>query len=302
MSTQTIGFIGLGNMGLPMASNLAAAGHNVLGFDPALLTSQQPDNSNLSIEKLHLKNSLSEAVNDCDIVLLMLPNGHVVLDVLQQIIDARAHPKAIVDCSTIDIEHARQAHVLAQEAGLEFMDAPVSGGIAGAAAGTLTTMIGGNAELLKTLKPVLQPMFKTFVHCGNAGAGQAAKICNNMLLATAMIGTAETFNLGEKLGLAPEILFNVLSTSTGSCWPVNSYCPVPGVGPVSPADNNYQPGFSAHMMLKDMNLTQSAAQSVAQATPLGAKALALYDDYVNDGGGDNDFSGIIRYIEKLGRE
>lgn len=296
MTAKNITFIGLGNMGLPMATNLANAGHNVNGLDPQITTNDPslPDN-------LKLCSTLEEAVSETDLVITMLPNGGVVLSVLQAIIDAGAKPSVMLDCSTIDINDARKAHKLAASAGIGFLDAPVSGGITGAAAGTLTTMIGGNEAIFETIKACLEPMFKTFIYCGDGGAGQAAKICNNMLLATSMIGAGETFNLGRKLGLDPQTLYNVLSTSTGSCWSVNSYCPVPGVGPNSPSDNDYKPGFAVQMMVKDMNLTQAAAESVAQATPLGAHALSLYEDYANSGGNAEDFSGIIRYLDTLDR-
>ena len=298
MTTQkNIAFIGLGNMGLPMAINLAKAGELVRGFDP-----QVTDSSAEHPEALTVCSSLDEALMNSDLVITMLPNGHIVLGVLDAIIKLGAKPKVFLDCSTIDINHARQAHKHANDAGINYMDAPVSGGISGAAAGTLTTMIGGDENVLSALKPRIEPMFKTFIHCGPGGSGQAAKICNNMLLATTMIGTGETFNLGRKLGLAPDTLFNVLSTSTGSCWSVNSYCPVPEVGPSSPADNDYKPGFSVAMMLKDLHLTQAAADSADQATPLGAHALELYQDYANSGATEEDFSGIIRYIAKLNRD
>lgn len=297
MTSNCITFIGLGNMGLPMAMNLANTGHSVKGFDPQLNTKDQtlPDG-------LTLSTTLADALSDSDLVITMLPNGGVVLDVLKAIIDTGAKPSVMIDCSTIDINDARRAHEVANAAGISFLDAPVSGGITGAAAGTLTTMIGGDETILDSVKPRIEPMFKTFIYCGEGGAGQAAKICNNMLLATSMIGAGETFNLGRKLGLDAQTLFNVLSTSTGSCWSVNSYCPVPGVGPTSPSDNDYKPGFAVQMMVKDMNLTQAAAESVSQATPLGAHALALYQDYANAGGNADDFSGIIRYLDTLDRD
>ena len=298
MTTQkTITFIGLGNMGLPMATNLANAGETVRGFDP-----QVSERSEGLPEALTLCSSLDDALLNSDLVITMLPNGHIVLDVLNAIIQLGAKPEVVLDCSTIDINHAREAHKVASDAGIHYMDAPVSGGISGAAAGTLTTMIGGDENVLSTLKPRIDPMFKTFIHCGTGGSGQAAKICNNMLLATTMIGTGETFNLGKKLGLDQNTLFSVLSTSTGSCWSVNSYCPVPEVGPNSPADNDYKPGFSVAMMLKDLHLTQAAADSAAQATPLGAHALELYRDYADSGANEEDFSGIIRYLAQLDRQ
>lgn len=293
---KNIAFIGLGNMGLPMASNLANAGHSVFGFDPQVAQSQ-PDLP----EKLHICTSLEDAVKNSDLVITMLPNGKIVLDVIGAIFQLGAKPDVILDCSTIDINDARAAHELTAEKGINYMDAPVSGGISGAAAGTLTTMIGGDPDVLSAIKPRIEPMFKTFIHCGDGGSGQAAKICNNMLLATTMIGTGETFNLGRKLGLDMNTLFNVLSTSTGSCWAVNSYCPLPGVGPTSPADNNYKPGFSVEMMLKDLHLTQTAADSAEQATPLGAHALELYQLYANASGTEEDFSGIVRYLAELKR-
>ena len=284
-------------MGLPMATNLANAGHSVKGFDPQVKTDGQvlPDG-------LTLCSSLADAVSESNLIITMLPNGGVVLEVLKAIIDTGAKPSVMLDCSTIDINDARKAHEVANTAGISFLDAPVSGGITGAAAGSLTTMIGGDETVLESIKPLIEPMFKTFIYCGEGGAGQAAKICNNMLLATSMIGTGETFNLGRKLGLDPQTLFNVLSTSTGSCWSVNSYCPVPGVGPTSPSDNDYQPGFAVTMMIKDMKLTQAAAESVSQATPMGVHALALYEDYANAGGNAEDFSGIIRYLDTLNRD
>jgi len=291
-----VGFIGLGNMGLPMADNLAKAGCQVMGFDIQLT-----DNKEQLLDGIQLCASLESAVEQAELVFTMLPNGGIVLDVLRQLIQTRSTPVTIIDCSTIDINDARQAHDIARQHGFGFLDAPVSGGIAGAAAGTLTAMIGGDEDLLNSIKPTLEPVFKNIVYCGSGGAGQAAKICNNMLLATSMIGTGEAFNLGKKLGLDAHTLFSILSTSTGSCWSVNSYCPVPGVGPVTPADNDYQPGFSAQMMLKDMNLTQNAARSVELATPLGEQALALYQDYVDAGGGPEDFSGIIKYLAKIDR-
>jgi 3-hydroxyisobutyrate dehydrogenase len=297
MTSNSITFIGLGNMGLPMAMNLANAGQSVNGFDPQLNTDEH-----LLPDGLTLCETLADTLSESNLVITMLPNGGVVLDVLNAIIDTGAKPSVMIDCSTIDINDARKAHEVATAAGISFLDAPVSGGITGAAAGTLTTMIGGDEAILDAVKPRIESMFKTFIYCGDGGAGQAAKICNNMLLATSMIGTGETFNLGRKLGLDAQTLFNVLSTSTGSCWSVNSYCPVPGVGPTSPSDNDYKPGFAVQMMVKDMNLTQAAAESVSQATPLGAHALALYEDYANAGGNAEDFSGIIRYLDTLDRD
>ena len=283
-------------MGLPMANNLARAGLIVHGHDTQV---QQHDERIEAGVSLH--SSLEECVSGANTIITMLPNGGIVLDVLQRIINTCTNPLNIVDCSTVDINDARRAHQMASDNGHDFLDAPVSGGIKGAAAGTLTAMIGGKQQTLQALEHVLDPLFGNIIHCGGAGNGQAAKICNNMLLATSMIGTGEAFNLGDKLGLDANTLFNILSTSTGSCWSVNSYCPVPGVGPQSPSDNDYQPGFSSHMMLKDMKLTQAAASSVEVATPLGADALNLYERFVEQGGGPSDFSAIIRYLQSLER-
>lgn len=284
-------------MGLPMAGNLAIAGYKVYGYDANISASAAMPHDNLT-----LVGTLPECMQDAEIVITMLPNGAIVLDVLQQIIDASQSSATIVDCSTIDINDARLAHKLASEAGHVFFDAPVSGGTKGASAGTLTAMIGGNESQLNTIGPLLKPIFNNVIYCGNAGNGQAAKICNNMLLATSMIGTAETFNLGQKLGLDAKTLFDILSSSTGSCWSVNSYCPVTGVGPQSPADNDFKPGFSGHMMLKDMKLTQDAARSVDVATPLGALSTRLYKEFVELGGGPEDFSAIIKHLQTLDRQ
>ena len=295
MHNPTIAFVGLGNMGMPMASNLVAAGMQVQGFDPALAQTPARNSS------VPLADSLAQCVEHAGVIFTMLPNGSVVLDVLQQIFSSRTQPATVIDCSTIDINDAREAHTLASHNGYPFFDAPVSGGIKGAEAGTLTAMVGGDELALADVQDIIKPLFANVIYCGAAGNGQAAKICNNMLLATTMIGTGETFNLGKQLGLDAQTLYSILSTSTGSCWSVNSYCPLPDVGPQSPADNNYQPGFSGHMMLKDMRLTQSAANSVSVATPLGASSLALYEDFVAQGGGPSDFSAIIEYLAKLER-
>lgn len=283
-------------MGLPMANNLATAGHKVRGYDPQLNKSDERLQDSIA-----LCSSLVDCTNEADVIFTMLPNGSIVLEVLQQIIDGRPAPGTIVDCSTIDINDARKAHQLASKNSYTFFDAPVSGGTKGAAAGTLTAMVGGDKNHLSQVRTILEPVFDNVIHCGDAGNGQAAKICNNMLLATSMIGTGETFNLGRKLGLDAQTLFDILSSSTGSCWSVNSYCPVPGTGPQSPADNNYEPGFSGHMMLKDMNLTQNAASSVDVATPLGALSTQLYRQFVEQGGGPEDFSAIIKYLQTMER-
>jgi 3-hydroxyisobutyrate dehydrogenase len=281
-------------MGRPMATNLASAGFTVHAFD-----TNKDTLARLSDPNIVTSDSIAHCMQEPSIVYMMLPNGSIVMDVLSKIMESAKGKVTIIDCSTIDIEDALKAHKLAEKHGHEFLDAPVSGGVGGATAGTLTAMIGGQQSVLETLSPYLEPVFKTTIYCGAAGAGQAAKICNNMLLATTMIGVSESFNLADKLGLSADTLFKVLSTSTGSCWSVNSYCPVAGTGPDSPADRDYAPGFTGAMMLKDMKLTQNAAKAAQVATPLGAQSLDLYDRYVAEGYGAKDFSGIIRFLKSI---
>jgi 3-hydroxyisobutyrate dehydrogenase len=284
----TVGFIGLGNMGAPMAVNLARTGHDVLGFDlvPAACESARRNGTAVAA-------SATDCVKGREIVITMLPAGRHVLDVFRTIVPAMANGALIVDCSTIDVDSARAAHGLAEAAGLLSLDAPVSGGVAGATAATLTFMVGGSDAAFAAGEKILGAMGKRVVHCGPGGAGQAAKICNNMLLGISMIGACESFALAEKLGLDRQKLFDVISTSSGNCWSVSTYCPVPGVGPKSPADNDYKPGFAAALMLKDLLLAQDAAGSVGAATPLGAAAAALYAEMVKDGDGDRDFSAML---------
>lgn len=287
-----VGFIGLGNMGLPMAINLVNAGHTVQGFDtiPEALIEAKANG-------IETRASATEAASGAETIVTMLPNGAIVLSVLEQIIPSCEPGALIIDSSTVDVESARKAHAMADSAGLGMIDCPVSGGISGAAAGTLTFMIGGSEEDCKRAEPYLDIMGGRQVRCGDGGAGQAAKICNNMLLAVSMIGTCEAFSLGKKLGLDAKALFDVMSTSSGSCWSINTYCPVPGVGPQSPSDNDYKPGFASSLMIKDTTLAQDAADAAGQSTPLGAHALELYKDFVKDGNGDVDFSGIITWLE-----
>ena len=242
----TIGFIGLGNMGLPMARNLVKAGHVVHGYDAI------PDALHAAKEAGIVTCAAStDAVEEADVIVTMLPNGAIVHSVLEEIIPVCKSGCLIIDSSTVDVESARNAHAIAADAGIGMIDCPVSGGITGAAAGTLTFMIGGSEENCKRAEPYLSIMGGRQVRCGEGGAGQAAKICNNMLLAISMIGTSEAFSLGKKLGLEPQALFDVMSTSSGSCWAINTYCPVPGVWPQSPADNGYKPGFASSLMIKD---------------------------------------------------
>ena len=287
-----IAFIGLGNMGNPMAANLVKAGHTVQGFDLA------PENLVLAKEQngVQAMDDAVSAVANADIVVTMLPAGRHVLSVYEEIAPWVAKGALMVDCSTIDVETARNAHAIAAANGLLSVDAPVSGGTAGAAAGTLTFMAGGSPDAFALAEPVLKPMAGRIVHCGEAGAGQAAKICNNMILGISMIGVAEAFVLAEKLGLSHQALFDVASTSSGQCWSLTTYCPVPGPVPTSPANRDYKPGFAAALMLKDLKLAQEAASSSGAVTPLGAEAAQLYALFAAQGGGDTDFSGIIRFL------
>ncbi|MBX3573081.1 MAG: 3-hydroxyisobutyrate dehydrogenase [Mesorhizobium sp.] len=287
----TIAFIGLGNMGNPMAANLVKAGHAVFGFDlvPANLDAARKNGVTVMA-------NAPAAVKDADIVITMLPAGKHVLSVYEDIA-TKAKPGALfIDSSTIDVDSARKAHAIAARHGLLSVDAPVSGGTGGATAGTLTFMAGGSKEAFATAEPVLKPMAGKIVHCGDAGAGQAAKICNNMILGISMIGVGEAFVLAEKLGLSHQALFDVASTSSGQCWSLTTYCPVPGPVPTSPANRDYKPGFAAALMLKDLKLAQEAASSSGAVTPLGAEAAQLYALFAAQGGGDADFSGIIRFL------
>ena len=287
----SIAFIGLGNMGNPMAANLVKAGHAVFGFDlvPANLDAARKNGVTVMA-------NAPAAVKDADIVITMLPAGKHVLSVYEDIA-TKAKPGALfIDSSTIDVDSARKAHAIAAKHGLLSVDAPVSGGTGGATAGTLTFMAGGSKEAFAKAEPVLKPMAGKIVHCGDAGAGQAAKICNNMILGISMIGVGEAFVLAEKLGLSHQALFDVASTSSGQCWSLTTYCPVPGPVPTSPANRDYKPGFAAALMLKDLRLAQEAASSSGAVTPLGAEAAQLYALFAAQGGGDADFSGIIRFL------
>ncbi|TWH36765.1 MULTISPECIES: 3-hydroxyisobutyrate dehydrogenase [unclassified Aminobacter] len=288
---STIAFVGLGNMGNPMAANLVKAGYIVRGFDLVDANLKTAEGNGLKIAS-----SAADAVAGADIVITMLPAGKHVLSVYGDIVPAAAKGILFIDSSTIDVDSARKAHAIAQEGGMLSIDAPVSGGVGGAAAGTLTFMAGGTQEAFAKAEPVLKPMAGKIVHCGDAGAGQAAKICNNMLLGISMIGVGEAFVLAEKLGLSHQALFDVASTSSGQCWSLTTYCPVPGPVPSSPANRDYKPGFATALMLKDLRLSQEAAQSSGAATPLGAAAAQLYALYEAAGGGGEDFSAIIRFL------
>jgi len=291
---ETIAFIGLGNMGGPMARNLLKSGRKLRAFD---MSAKAMDAARAAGAETAA--SGADAAKDADIVISMLPAGAHARAVYLGDDGVLARAKAgtlLIDCSTIDIDSARAVHEAAAKSGFDFLDAPVSGGVGGAEAATLTFMCGGRDTAFARAKPVLEIMGKRIVHAGGAGAGQAAKICNNMLLAISMIGVSEAFVLGEKLGLDPAKLFEVASTSSGQCWSLTSYCPVPGPVPASPANREYKAGFTTAMMLKDLNLAQSAAQGAGAATPLGAEAAALYAMFAAKGHGALDFSGIIKMI------
>lgn len=278
-----IGFIGLGNMGAPMAANLIKAGHEVTGFDMVA----KPDG-------IPLAASAAAAAKDADIVITMLPNGEILRSVAAEIQPAMTSNALHLDCSTVDVDSARDVAQSAEKLGLLAVDAPVSGGINGATEGTLTFMAGGADTAFAAAKPLFDIMGQKAVHCGPSGNGQAAKICNNMILGVTMIATCEAFNLADKLGLDRQAMFDVVSTSSGASWSMNAYCPAPNIGPKSPADNNYTPGFAAELMLKDLNLSQMAAEATDADTPLGAAAAALYKTFVEDEGGlGRDFSAML---------
>jgi 3-hydroxyisobutyrate dehydrogenase len=291
-----IGFIGLGNMGAPMAANLIKAGHQVTGYDLV------PEAVSALAEKGgRAAASAAEAIAAADIVITMLPAGPQVREVYlgnAGVLGRARRGALLIDCSTIDVDTARAVAAAAGEAGFDMLDAPVSGGTAGAAAATLTFMVGGEAAAFARAQPILEAMGRTIVHTGPAGNGQAVKICNNMLLAISMIGVCEAFTLAQKLGLTSQTLFDVVSKSTGQCWALTGYCPVPGPVPSSPANRDYAAGFTAAMMLKDLRLAQQAAGAVAAPTPMGAAAANLYQLFVDEGTGAFDFSAIYRFIAK----
>ncbi|NKX46135.1 3-hydroxyisobutyrate dehydrogenase [Roseicyclus persicicus] len=287
-----IGFIGLGNMGAPMAANLVKAGHAVTGYDVAAAAP----------EGVTRADSAAGAAKGAEVVITMLPNGAILKQVAAEVIPAMEPGAVLLDCSTVDVASAREVAAMAAGAGLGSLDAPVSGGVGGAAAGTLTFMVGGTPEAFATAKPLFDAMGRKAVHCGPAGNGQAAKICNNMILGVTMIATCEAFALADKLGLDRQAMFDVVSTSSGQSWSMNTYCPAPGVGPTSPADNGYRPGFAAELMLKDLRLSQAAAEGADADTPMGALAAALYARFVEEEDGrGRDFSAMLPRFEGRGR-
>ena len=282
-----IGFIGLGNMGMPMARNLIAEGHEVTGFDQI-----QKSDPLVQISKL-----LSETVSGKEVVITMLPDGSSLLEVYSNILEELQSEAILIDCSTVDVISAKKAAGMANEKGLKALDAPVSGGIGGAEKGTLTFMVGGDIAAFERVTPLFNIMGQKAVLCGESGAGQSVKICNNMILGVSMIAVCEAFVMADNLGLDRSKMFDVVSTASGSCWAINTYCPVPNVGPNTPADNNYIPGFSADLMLKDLGLAKTAAEETNSFTPLGKEAYALYENFFSKGGKGKDFSAILNFIK-----
>jgi len=292
-----IAFIGVGNMGGPMARNLLKAGHKVAAFDLSAAV-LDPVLKAGAVKS----SSANDAAKDADVVITMLPAGHHVRSVYLDngVLGAAKKGALLIDSSTIDVDSARAVHAAAEKAGFLFLDAPVSGGTGGAEAGTLTFMCGGSDAAFESAKPVLEKMGKKIAHAGGPGAGQAAKICNNMMLGISMIGTCEALVLGEKLGLKAQALFDIMSTSSGQSWSLTTYCPVPGPVPTAPSNRDYAGGFATALMLKDLKLAQTAAQSVSANTPLGAEAAQLYALFAALGHAGTDFSGIIRMLRGEG--
>jgi 3-hydroxyisobutyrate dehydrogenase len=291
-----IAFIGLGNMGGPMASNLSRAGHQVVGFDLVEEAREAIAKAGIAVAA-----TAKESVKNADVVITMLPSGDPVIKVWNGILQEAKNGALFIDCSTIDVADARTAHGLAAQRGVESLDAPVSGGVGAANAGTLTFMVGGTETAFARGRPVLEQMGKRVVHCGQSGNGQTAKICNNMILGISMIAVSEAFVLGEKLGLSHQALFDVVSVSSGQCWALTSYCPVPGPVPASPANNDYRPGFSAALMLKDLRLAKDAAAAAGVEAVLGAQAAQIYESFAQKGRGATDFSGVIDSIREQSR-
>jgi 3-hydroxyisobutyrate dehydrogenase len=288
-----IGFIGLGNMGGPMAANLVKSGERVHGFDVVAASRETS-----AADGVQIVGNAQDCVENADIVITMLPAGEHVLSVWNDVVPHARQGTLFIDCSTIDVDSARRAHKLAAASGLATLDAPVSGGVVGAKAASLTFMVGGSAHAFARGKPVLEHMGKRIVHCGEAGNGQVAKICNNMILAASMIAVSEGFVMGEKLGLSHQALFDVASASSAQCWALTSYCPVPGPVPASPANNSYKPGFAAALMLKDLKLAKAAADSVKVKNAIGAHAAEIYQHFADEGSGGLDFSAIINLVRE----
>ena len=285
-----IGFIGLGNMGAKMTMNLLKANYEVIGYDI-----NKEFVNNLLPKGLKQATNLSDISKGTDIVITMLPNGDIVEEVYDNIIDEFKPGTLFVDCSTIEVNKAKELHKKCEDKNILSLDAPVSGGVGGAEQATLTFMVGGTEKAYKMMLPLFEVMGKKSLLCGSFGSGQATKACNNMLLATTMIGVGEAFSLGQNLGLDPEKLFEILSTSTGSCWAINSYCPIKGVGPTSPADNDFRPGFSADLMLKDLTIALEAIESTNTSAPFGKNSRENFERMVNGNQGSLDFSAITKF-------
>jgi len=284
-----IGFIGLGNMGAPMAKNLAKNGLDVLGFDT--------DNS-IKLPEITMMPSIPTLLNEVDIVFTMLPSGLIVKEIVNEFIDNFNPKSTLIDCSTIDVNTTKEVYQTLGNKKIHMLDAPVSGGVQGAKSGSLTFMVGGSRDDFDKLRFLFEYMGSRSVYCGKNGSGQTAKICNNMILGVTMIATCEAFALADKLELDREAMFDVVSTSSGYSWSMNSYCPAPGVGPKAPSDNNYIPGFSSDLMLKDLTLSQNAASETKASTPMGNLAMTLYKDFVeNKNGSGLDFSAILKTFE-----
>ncbi len=287
---SSIAFLGLGNMGAPMSANLVAAGHIVRGFDPVPAAAAAAAAKGVTVF-----DRAADAVAEADVVVTMLPNGDVVKRCYAEVLPAAAAGALFIDSSTISVNDAREVHSLAESHGVSQLDAPVSGGVKGAVAGTLAFMVGGDSESLRRAHPILEPMAGKVIHCGGAGAGQAAKVCNNMVLAVQQIAIGEAFILAEKLGLSAQSLFDVITGATGNCWAVHTNCPVPGPVPASPANNDFKPGFAASLMNKDLGLAMDAVASTGSAAPLGSHAAEIYAKFAADHG-DKDFSAVIEML------
>ena len=286
----TIAFLGLGNMGGPMSANLISAGHTVRGFDPVPAAAAAAAANGATVF-----DSTADAVTEADVVITMLPNGDIVRRCYAEVLPAARAGALFIDSSTISVNDAREVHALAESHGVSQLDAPVSGGVKGAVAGTLAFMVGGDESAVQRARPVLEPMAGKIVHCGAAGAGQAAKVCNNMVLAVQQIAIGEAFVLAEKLGLTAQSLFDVITGATGNCWAVHTNCPVPGPVPTSPANNDFKPGFATALMNKDLGLAMDAVTSTGSAAPLGSHAAEIYAKFAADHA-DKDFSAVIEAL------
>jgi 3-hydroxyisobutyrate dehydrogenase len=289
---STVAFLGLGHMGGPMAANLLAAGHTVRAFDPVTALREAAAEKGAQVF-----DSGSEAVADADVVITSLPNGDIVKAVYAEALPAAREGTLFIDTSTISVDDAREIHAQATERGLVQLDAPVSGGVKGATAGTLAFMVGGEAEAVERARPVLEPVAGKIIHCGTSGTGQAAKLCNNMVLAVQQIAAGEAFVLAEKLGLSAQSLFDVITGATGNCWAIHTNCPVPGPVPTSPANNDFKPGFATALMNKDIGLAMDAVKSTGSSAPLGSHAAEIYAKFAADHA-DKDFSAVIEMIRK----